>query len=264
MQSLLSRLGARLRKFLYHLSGWFIGIAVFFAVTYALDKYLGIEGGLSFFPAIFVAAMTVAVIAWPFEARSRRRFFDRFLDYRKRPQNPVSLANGKLTPFSEQWGSALWIPEASIGLDAGGQTLQLLSYDLSYNVLLPVEMISQIEFDPGDGPPGQRKEGMSWKRKWLGWPFAPTVYLGIKCAGSGDLFVYPLCFHPKLERDAEELFRLLREHVGVDRRSFFPHSADVLEERLPPSFESRFLRTAILQRFWPDYRGNAVREWLNR
>jgi hypothetical protein len=264
VQSLLSRLGARLRTFPYRLSGWLIGIAVFFAIIYVLDRYLGIGGGLGLFLAIFVAAMTVAVIAWPFETRSKRRFFDRFLDYRKQPQNPVSLVTGKPTQFSEQWSSALWVPEVSVNLDASGQTLQLLSYDLTYNVLLPVAMISQLEFDPGDGPPGQPKESMSWKHKWLGRPFTPTVYLGIKCTSSEELFVYPLCFHPKLERDAEELFTLLRNLVGVNRNDFFPHSAEMLEKRLPPSFESRFLRTTILQRFWPDYRAKTIREWLNR
>lgn len=265
VQQLLKRFREKSLSALYQLSGWVLGIAVFAIIFSLTEKYLGLKDTIAVYVAIFGAAIIVAIVAMPIDTRKRQRFFDTFFQAMKLPAKPISLATGEPTPFTEDWGTVLWIPEAAIRLDADNASLHIVSYDLSYDVLLPIAMITQVEFDPGDGPPKRRRNGMSWKREWLGLPFAPTVYLGIKCALQHELVVYPLCFHPDLEDHAEMLHAQLKKALeSVEQSASCPLSAQALEERLPPSFESRFLRTHILQRFWPDYRGNTLREWLNR
>ncbi|MBK8159833.1 MAG: hypothetical protein IPK59_14065 [Rhodospirillaceae bacterium] len=265
MQRLWGRVWGGVVSGLYHLSGWVLGIAVFGIVFYCSDKYLGIADWLNFFLALLMASAIVGLAAIPFEGRRHRRFWNTFFQAMRLPSAPLSLATDEPGPFVEAWGSMLWVPAAGVRLNADDTALHLASFDLCHEVSLPTAMISQVEFDRGDGPPKRRHEGMNWKREWLGMPFAPTVYLGIRCAPDDELVVYPLCFHPDLESHAEQLYaRLKKALLSVEKPALYPLSAEVLDKKLPPSFAPRNLRTHILQRFWPDYRPTTWREWFNR
>jgi hypothetical protein len=261
----LRRLNQKCLSILYHLSGWVLGIAIFGIVFFGTERYLGIADEINFFLALVGASIAVSLIALPFERRRHRLRNERFISAWRRPQKPVDILSNEPTAFRPDWGTVLWVPDAGISMSVDNSALQIVSFDLQYNVLIPIQLIIQIEFDPGDGPPGERYPGMSWRREWFGWPYAPTVYLGLRFAPSQDIVVYPLCFRPKNDEDARILYQRLMDGQRATSQSIsFPLETIISEDMLPGSFESQYLRTTILQRFWPDYRPKTVREWLSR
>jgi hypothetical protein len=265
VQDVLRRLGSRTLSLVYNLLGWVLGIAIFLVAFFVLTEHLVWGSITAFWISGIAAFVIVALIGEPIESRQKRRRHDRFVQKLRSPQWPVSLATGAPTSFARHWEAGLWIPAATIFLDADERALQILGHDLSHDVLLPVAMIEQVEFDPGDGPPYRQGKAVSWQRKWFGRPFPPTVFLGIRCAKSGELVVYPLCFHLHAAGDARDLHQRLKHAMESAAEPIpFRHSGEALESKLPPGLESRFLRTEILKRFWPDYRPTVLREWLNR
>lgn len=264
VQGMLRSLGTKILRGLKHLGICLICIVVFFAVSGLLNNYAGDIGAANGYVSLLCAAMVYGLASALTEHRRHRRRIERFLAARKQPQKPLDILSQAQRSFKPAWSTVLWVPEAAISLPADNSALQIASIDLQYNVLIPIQLITQIEFDPGDGPPGQRYPGMSWRREWLGLPFAPTVYLGLRLAPSADVVVYPLCFHPKNDEDARILHqRLLDGQQAASQSISFPLETTITEEMLPGSFESQYLRTSILRRFWPDYRATTVREWLN-
>lgn len=241
-----------------------LGIAIFGIVGSLLDAYAGYLGAANFFIALLCGSMAYGLGRALIERARDRERIGRFLAARKRPQKPVDILSQDRRDFRPAWSTVLWVPEAGISMPADNSALQIASIDLAYDVLIPIQLITQIEFDPGDGPPGQRYPGMSRRREWLGLPFAPTVYLGLRLSPSADVMVYALCFHPKNDEDARILHqRLLDGQQAASQSISFPLETTITEEMLPGSFESRYLRTSILRRFWPEYRATTVREWLN-
>lgn len=265
MRSFLERVRQVLASFAYTSLRWILGLVVFLVSVRLLLDTFNFDTNDAIFTALCIAVIVVGAASLPFQAISNRRFHERFTTAMEQPQSPVSLETNQPTPITHYWGSVLAVPQAAVALNADNSALQLTSFDLAYNVLLPTAMISQVEFDRGDGPPKARYPGFLQRRNWLGMPFHPTVYLGVRCADDGEVFVYPLCFHPDHETDALVLYDRLNEgHLLTRTVISFPAKINVLENSLPGSFSSKFLRTDILRLFWPDYQASRYREWLNK
>lgn len=216
--------------------------------------------------ALLVAFAAFEIHAFWEKGVRRRMQWQSFATAMESPgRKPTSLDGNQEGWFFPIWQTMSLVPEALIRMSADGRALQIASVDQKYNVAIPIEMITQVEFDRGDGPPGKRHPGMSQRREWLGIPYAPTVYLGLACTDEDGVFVYPLCFHPEAEQKARELHDRLLASMDTVNRSLRPTlAADVFDEKLPPSFESEYLRPDILRRFWPDYRAKGLRAWLDR
>ncbi len=110
------------------------------------------------------------------------------------------------------------IPEAGIFLDAGCDAMRIISHDNKYDVVLPVEMNTQVEFDPGNFPSALNFGAAKVRRVALR-RYMPTIFLGVRCGADRELVVYPLCFHPDMIADARDLYERLRAKCDglVDR-----------------------------------------------
>ncbi|MDY0872175.1 hypothetical protein [Dongia rigui] len=263
-QALLS-FGRKINGWLYHLGGWILGIIIFLAVSDALQNQQWLGDTMIMVVSLSCASLVCGIIHSFVERRQLRQRNERFISALKEPQWPVDVVSNEATAFRRDWFALMWVPVAGVSLPVDNSALRITTLGLEYDVSIPIQLIMQVEFDPGDGPPGRRHPGMSWRRQWFGLPYAPTVYLGLRLAPAEEIFVYPLCFDPKNEEDARVLYqRLLDGRRAASHSISLPLEMKISEEALPGSFESRYLRPSILQRFWPDYRPKTVREWLNR
>lgn len=266
MPYLLKRLGHGMRSLLYDLTGWVLGIAIFLCGYLILGEHFSWGGIAAILLTAYISAGIIIDLATRLvNARQKRIEGERFTRKMQGQQCPLSLTTGQPTAFSPQWEAVLASPAATIFLSANDDSVRIVSHDLSHDVLMPVGMIEQVEFDPGDGPPYRQDKGMSWQRKLFGQPFAPTVFLGIRCTDGGALFVYPLCFLQHAGGDARDLYRRLTQTLQSAAATFpFQLSNQALEEKLPPCRKCRSMRTETLQRFWPNYRARWPHEWLNK
>lgn len=175
-----------------------------------------------------------------------------------------SLATNALVNFASTFQRPLWFPDAGVFLDQGTDAIRLVAHDHTSDVLLPVEMIAQIEFDAGDSPVGHRKKKTSLRKRLLGRYYMPTVFLGVTCGEAKELVVYPLAFHPDMEEDAHVLYQRLHERLkGVSTKIACPLSPEAFEALLPGSLDTQSLPRHVLRRFWPDYKDGRVMEWLS-
>lgn len=180
------------------------------------------------------------------------------------PPTSRSLATQAQVGFVAVYQKPLVIPEAGILLDADSEAIRIVSYDDKYDVILPIEMIAQIEFDPGNFPNGLQA-GRAKARRLCLRRYMPTIFLGVRCGVDQELVVYPLCFHPDMATDAHNLYEQLRvKYADVPDKITCPLSATEFEQALPGSFDGQSLPRSVALRFWPDHKGGHIVEWLSR
>ncbi len=244
----------RLRSQLLGLLLIFTFVPLFIAVAAGLNKHAGFDrsvaGILGFFFAGLIV-MNVAVVTlmlWgqflrtrPGLALLRRRW-------------PRSLGDGRRRAFVPESGAALAAPQASIYFDSAQRDLRIASHDLGKDILLPLSLVAQIEFDPGDDAKCFGNL-MPWERQaWSPALHLPTIFLGIPCGRKSEIFVYPLGFSPNDRKDAEAWFHSLCEaHAAITERHSFRLGSGMLRFLLPKPLPTGALPEDALKKFWPDY-----------
>ncbi len=244
----------RLRIQLLGLLLVFTFIPLFIAIAAGLNKHAGFDQPVAGVLGFFLAGLSVTNVAV-----IMLLLWGRFLQTRLglallRRRQPRSLGDGRRHAFVPESGVALAFPQASIYLGSTRRDLRIASYDLGKDILLPLSMVAQIEFDRGDEAKCFH-DLMPWDRKT--WPTAlhiPTIFLGIPCSRKSELFVYPLGFSPSDMQLAEAWFhRLCEAHAAVTERHSFRLNSGMLRFLLPKPLPTAALPEDALRKFWPNY-----------
>lgn len=221
-------------------------------------------------PVIFAICIGMTLLSMPFVIRDRRKAEEKWRCLKDLFASPLFLPAGSHSlqtisqvEFVAVHQDLVWMPEAGVFFNQENDALRIVSHDGKYDVVLPIEMIHQIEFDSGDGPIGQRNKKTSLTKRLLGRYYLPTVFLGVMCKDR-ELVVYPLCFHPEMEAEARAFYeRIQTKFDNAPAKTICPLSADEFERALPDSLEARDLPQSMMLRFWPDYTGARVIAWLS-
>lgn len=135
-------------------------------------------------PLILAIIVGITLLQFPFVMRDRRkaeekwrRLKDLFAAPLILPTSNHSLQTNAQVAFVAAHQDVVWMPEAGVFLDQENDALRLVSHDGKHDVVLPMEMIHQIDFDAGDGPIGRRNRKISWTKEFLGRFYMPTVFL---------------------------------------------------------------------------------------
>lgn len=244
----------RLRSQLLGLLLIFTLMPLFIAIAAGLNKHAGfnqtVAGVLGFFFAGLIV-MNVAVITLLLWGRFLRTRIGVALLRHRRPR---SLSDGRRHAFVPESGAALAVPQASIYVDSARRDLRIASNDLGKDILLPLSLVAQIEFDRGDEAKCFH-DLMPWERQaWSPALHVPTIFLGIPCGRKSELFVYPLGFSPSDLESAEAWFHGLCEaHAAITERRSFRLSSKMLRFLLPKPLATGALPEDTLKKFWPDY-----------